>query len=295
MTDSAASRGFSFEFFPPKGDVGRQRLSKTVARLAPLRPRFVSVTFGAGGSTREGSFQTASEIMRSSDLNVTPHLSCIGSTREQITDQLATYRAIGVRHIVALRGDAPDSERNPTRAFQHANELVAFIRAYGGFRVSVACYPEFHPEAPNPSADVANFVRKVQAGADEAITQYFYNNDAYFRFVDWTRRLGVEVPIVPGLMPLTDYKQVARFSKFCGAEIPQWIRSQMDHVQEDPAAQEALGIDIATWQADVLLRGGAPGIHFYTLNRAEPTLRVWQNLGLSASAIAAHADAPTAN
>jgi methylenetetrahydrofolate reductase (NADPH) len=293
----AASRGFSFEFFPPKGEVGRQRLNKTVARLAPLRPRFVSVTFGAGGSTREGSFHTASEIMRSSDLDVTPHLSCIGSTRDQIAEQLETYRTIGVRHIVALRGDVPADEPNPTRAFRHANELVAFIREFGGFRVSVACYPEFHPEAPNPSEDVANFVRKVEAGADEAITQYFYNNDAYFRFVDWTRRLGVDVPIIPGLMPLTDYKQVVRFSKFCGAEIPQWIRSQMEHVQDEPDAQEALGIDIATWQADALLRGGAPGIHFYTLNRAEPTLRVWQNLGLSSGLAPAHADAeaPTAN
>ena len=295
MTHSSTTRGFSFEFFPPKGDVGRQRLSKTVARLAPLRPRFVSVTFGAGGSTREGSFQTASEIMRTSDLNVTPHLSCIGSTREQLADQLATYRAIGVRHVVALRGDPPADEPNPQRAFLYASELVAFIREFGGFHVSVACYPEFDPEAANPVADVTHFARKVEAGADEAITQYFYNNDAYFRFVDWARRLGVEVPIVPGLMPLTDYKQVARFSQFCGAEIPQWIRSQMEHLKDDPAGQEELGIEIATWQADALLRGGAPGVHFYTLNRAEPTLRVWQNLGLTPATASSRAEAPTAN
>lgn len=296
MTHSPTTRGFSFEFFPPKGEAGRQRLGKAVAKLAPLRPSFVSVTFGAGGSTREGSFHTASEIMRTSDLDVTPHLSCIGSSREQIAEQLATYRAVGVRHVVALRGDAPADDPNPQRAFQHANELVAFIRSFGGFRVSVACYPEFHPEAPNPIADVTNFARKVSAGADEAITQYFYNNDAYFRFVDWARRLGVEVPIVPGLMPLTDYKQVVRFSQFCGAEIPQWIRSQMEHLQNDAAGQEELGIEIATWQADALLRGGAPGLHFYTLNRAEPTLRVWQNLGLSSTAATvARAEVPTAN
>ena len=292
---SNATRTFSFEFFPPKTDVGRQRLAKTVSRLAPLRPSFVSVTFGAGGSTREGSFQTASEIMRTSDLEVRPHLSCIGSTRGQIADLLGTYSAIGIRHIVALRGDVPAEEPNIPRAFQHANDLVEFVQGAGGFRVSVACYPEVHPEAPNANSDLENFVRKVQAGANDAITQYFYNNDAYFRFVERVRRLGITVPIVPGLMPLTDYAQVARFSKFCGAEIPRWIRNEMEYLAGDAAGQEALGIDIASAQSEALLRGGAPGIHFYTLNRAEPTLRVWQNLRLQASAGAAHPDAPTAN
>ncbi len=295
MSQHVPARGFSFEFFPPKTEVGRRRLGKTVQRLASLRPSFVSVTFGAGGSTREGSYQTASEIVRTTELEVTPHLSCIGSSREQIAAQLDTYRAIGVRRVVALRGDVPTDEPELPRAFAHANELVAFIRGRGGFRISVGCHPEFHPEAPNPQADVDNFVRKVQAGADEAITQYFYNNDAYFRFRDWVRALGVEIPIVPGLMPLTDYRQVDRFSRFCGADIPLWLRKRMTALADDPAGQQALGIEVATRQAEQLLRDGAPGLHFYTLNRAEATLRIWHNLGLGPAAAVARADAPPAN
>ena len=283
MSFHCATRGYSFEFFPPKSDASRKRLARTVQQLAPLSPSFVSVTFGAGGSTREGSFQTASEILRTTNLDVTPHLSCIGSTREQIAAQLDTYSAIGVKRVVALRGDVPEAEAAQSRAFAYANELVEFIRDHGGFDISVAAYPEFHPEARNPEDDVANFVRKVRAGATEAITQYFYSNDAYFRFVDWVQRLGVEVPIVPGIMPLTDFAQVERFSKFCGAEIPAWIRKRMLALEGDARGQEELGIELASRQAEELLRSGAPGLHFYTLNRAEPTLRVWQNLGLSES------------
>jgi methylenetetrahydrofolate reductase (NADPH) len=295
MSQLDTPRGFSFEFFPPKTEAGRRRLSKTVRRLAPLRPSFVSVTFGAGGSTREGSFQTASDIVRDTDLDVTPHLSCIGSTREELAAQLETYRAIGVRSVVALRGDVPPEEPNLPRAFTHANELVAFIRERGGFRISVGCHPEFHPEAASPQADVENFVRKVRAGADEAITQYFYSNDAYLRFLEWVRRLGVEIPIVPGLMPLTDYQQVRRFSAFCGADIPLWLRKRMEALEGDAAGQEALGIELATRQAEQLLRDGAPGLHFYTLNRAEPTLEIWANLGLQQAAAQTHAQAPAAN
>jgi methylenetetrahydrofolate reductase (NADPH) len=287
-------RGHSFEFFPPKTDIGRQRLAKTVQKLAPLQPSFVSVTFGAGGSTREGSFQTASEIIRTTNLDVTPHLSCIGSTREQIAEQLDTYRAIGVKRVVALRGDVPETEADLPRAFAYANELVGFIREHGGFEIAVGAYPEFHPEAPNPEADVANFVRKARAGATEAITQYFYSNDAYYRFLDWVRRLGVEIPIVPGIMPLTDFAQVERFSKFCGADIPAWIRKRMLAFEGDARAQEELGIELATRQAEALLQSGAPGLHFYTLNRAEPTLRICQSLGLSKSAGGAVAQ-PSAN
>jgi methylenetetrahydrofolate reductase (NADPH) len=284
MSLSDVTRGFSFEFFPPKTEAGRKRLSKTVVRLASLRPSFVSVTFGAGGSTREGSFQTASEIVRKTSLEVAPHLSCIGSAREQIGSQLATYRAIGVRRVVALRGDPPAETPDAPRAFAHADELVSFIRQRGGFRISVACYPEFHPEAGSPQADVDNFVRKVRAGADEAISQYFYTNDAYFRFVEWVRKLGVEIPIVPGLMPLTDYQQVVRFSRFCGADIPAWVRKRMEALEGDAVGQQELGIELATRQAEGLLRDGAPGIHLYTLNRAEPTLRIFGNLGLTAAA-----------
>jgi methylenetetrahydrofolate reductase (NADPH) len=287
-------RGYSFEFFPPKTDAGRQRLAKTVQRLAPLRPSFVSVTFGAGGSTREGSFQTASEIIRTTNLDVTPHLSCIGSSREQIAAQLETYRAVGIKRVVALRGDVPEAEAELPRAFAFANELVEFIRDYGGFEISVGAYPEFHPEAANPASDVENFVRKVRAGATEAITQYFYSNDAYYRFLDWVTRLGVEIPIVPGIMPLTDFTQVERFSKFCGADIPAWIRKRMAALEGDARGQEELGIELATRQAEELLRSGAPGLHFYTLNRAEPTTRICSSLGLS-SAMATVMTQPSAN
>jgi methylenetetrahydrofolate reductase (NADPH) len=299
MTDHGATRHgashrFSFEFFPPKSAAGRTRLTKTAQKLAQLRPSFVSVTFGAGGSTREGSFQTASEIIRATDLQVTPHLSCIGSTREQLAAQLETYRTIGVRRVVALRGDVPDNERELPRAFAYADELVGFIRAHGGFEISVACYPEFHPEAPSPEADVENFVRKVRAGADEAITQYFYSNDAYYRFVEWVRRLGVETPIVPGLMPLTDYQQVLRFSQFCGADLPLWVRKRMGALS-DAASQEELGIELAIRQAEELLRNGAPGLHIYTLNRAEPTLRIFDALGLTVAQPHEHGAAHAAN
>jgi methylenetetrahydrofolate reductase (NADPH) len=295
MKQFGATRGFSFEFFPPKTDAGRRRLSKTIHRLAPLNPSFVSVTFGAGGSTREGSFQTASEIVRTTSLEVTPHLSCIGSEREQIAAQLETYRAIGVKRVVALRGDVPADDPQPTRAFDYASELVAFIKSFGGFEISVGCYPDFHPEAVSPEADIQNFVRKVQAGADEAITQYFYSNDAYFRFVEWSQRLGVDIPIVPGLMPLTDFGQVVRFSQFCGADIPLFVRKRMLALEGDALGQEELGIELATRQAEELLRNGAPGIHFYTLNRAEPTLRVWDNLGLPGTTAHQTADAPATN
>jgi methylenetetrahydrofolate reductase (NADPH) len=235
-------RGFSFEFFPPKSAKGRERLGSVVAQLAALRPSFVSVTFGAGGSTREGSFQTAAEIVRTTGLPVTPHLSCIGSTPQQVEAQLQTYREIGVRHVLALRGDPPQGEDlTAPREFRYANDLVAFIRSSGGFRISVACYPEFHPESANPDDDLDNFVRKVEAGADEAITQYFYSNDAYFSFVDAARRRGVKIPIVPGLMPLTDFRQVERFSQFCGAEIPQWIRKKMATLEGDAASISTSG------------------------------------------------------
>jgi methylenetetrahydrofolate reductase (NADPH) len=271
----------SFEFFPPKTEAGKKRLLGTVHALSALDPDFVSVTFGAGGSTRDGSYEIAAEIVRTTKLDVTPHVSCIGWSVDALRDMLLCYREAGIRSVVALRGDVPESDQPTERAFTHANELVSFIRKLGGFRISVACYPEFHPEAPSPDIDVQNFVRKVRAGADEAITQYFYSNDAYYRFVERVRRLGVTIPIVPGLMPMTDYAQVARFSGFCGADIPRYIRLQMEAFAGDAAAQHAYGIELATRQAEDLLRNGAPGLHLYTLNRAEPTLQVFQNLGFT--------------
>jgi methylenetetrahydrofolate reductase (NADPH) len=292
MSFNNLTRGISFEFFPAKTEQALGRLVKTAQKLATLRPTVVSVTFGAGGSTREGSFQTASEILRSTDLDVAPHLSCIGSSREQISALLDTYLHAGVKRIVALRGDAPASGEDSPRAFQYANELVSYIQARGGFEISVAAYPEFHPEAHDPVADMENFARKVRAGASEAITQYFYSNDAYYRFCEWAQRSGVDVPIVPGIMPMTNFAQVARFSQFCGAEIPQWMRKRMQKLEGDAQGQEELGIELATTQVEELVRSGVPGIHFYTLNRAEPTLRICQNLGLGHHALQESAQSP---
>ena len=287
MSQSGTSpRGHSLEFFPPKTDKGRDRLIGAVQRLSVLGPSFVSVTFGAGGSTRDRSYETATAILKNTDLAVTPHLSCIGSTREELDKQLSLYETIGVRRIMALRGDAPAEGMPEKQDFHFANELVGFIRErFPSFRISVACYPEFHPEATSPSADLDNFVRKAQAGADEAISQYFFANEAYYRFREDCARRGVHIPLVPGLMPITEFKQIVRFSKFCGAEIPQWIAKRMDTLADDPAGQAELGIELATRQAEDLLRNGVPGIHFYTLNRAEPTERVWNNLGLSQRAV----------
>jgi methylenetetrahydrofolate reductase (NADPH) len=274
-------KAFSFEFFPPKGEQGSARLGETVRLLAPLRPHYVSVTFGAGGSTRDGTYQTARHIQQTTGLTVIPHLSCLGVSRASLEDILERYRTLGVHRIVALRGDKrKDGASLPPGPFKYANELVEFIRKVGGFSITVGCYPEFHPESPDPQTDIKNFARKVQAGADEAITQYFFNNDAYYAFVENVSRMGIDVPIIAGLMPITDYKQIARFSAFCGADIPAWIRKRMEAFADDPPSQKAFGIEIATRQAEDLLRHGAPGIHFYTLNKAEATLRVWKNLGL---------------
>jgi methylenetetrahydrofolate reductase (NADPH) len=283
------TRAFSFEFFPPKNEQGAAKLTEASRALASLKPHYVSVTFGAGGSTREGTYQTVRELQQTTGLEVVPHLSCVGVRREEIRPLLDSYRALGVRRIVALRGDLPKDPPNaasvpPKGSLRYANELVAYIQELGGFSVTVGCYPEFHPEAKDPATDMKNFVRKVRAGADEAITQYFFNNDAYYAFVDGVRRLGVDVPIIPGLMPITEYKQIARFSGFCGAEIPLWIRKRMEALADDPPSQKALGIEIATRQAEDLLRRGAPGLHFYTLNRSEATVRIWKNLGLSGAA-----------
>ncbi|HKQ69852.1 MAG TPA: methylenetetrahydrofolate reductase [NAD(P)H] [Polyangiaceae bacterium] len=275
------ARAFSFEFFPPKDDQSAARLKETTRILAPLRPQYVSVTFGAGGTTRDGTYQAVRHIQESTGLEVVPHLSCLGTSREALQETLERYKSIGVKRIVALRGDKPQGGQPFSHGpFKYGSELVAFIRQFGGFSIAVGCYPEFHPESPDPVADLRNFVRKVEAGADQAISQYFFNNDAYYAFVDSVRRLGCEVPIHAGLMPITDFKQIARFSSFCGADIPAWIRKRMEGFAADPASQKAFGIEIATRQAEDLLRQGCPGIHFYTLNKAEATLRIWKNLGL---------------
>ena len=274
------SRNFSFEFFPPKTDEGKVKLGAVRAELARLNPAYFSVTFGAGGSTQAGTLDAVLEIQAAGN-RAAPHLSCIGTDRAFIRDLLQTYRSHDIRRIVALRGDMPSGTRG-VGDFRYANELVAFIREETGdwFHIEVAAYPEFHPQAANARADLENFARKVQAGANAAITQYFYNPDAYFRFVEDARALGVEVPVVPGIMPITNYSQLARFSDACGAEIPRWVRKRLESFGDDRDAIVAFGEEVVTQLCEKLLAGGAPGLHFYTMNRAEPTLALWRNLGL---------------
>ena len=275
----------SFEFFPPRTEKGEARFDRTIEELVPLNPEFVSVTFGAGGSTRETTLRTVEKIARTTDFEAVPHLSCIGSRREEILDYLGRYRDAGLRRIVALRGDIPEGEEAFCEGgFRHASELVSFIREFGGFEIHVGCYPEFHPETPDPERDMAHFAHKVSCGADVAITQYFFQNAAYYRFVDDVRRLGVEIPIVVGLMPITHFAQIDRFSTMCGADIPLWIRRRMEAYADDVESQRQLGVEIATAQVADLLEHGVPGIHFYTLNKSASTIEICRNLGLGTEA-----------
>jgi len=271
---------FSFEFFPPQTAEGAERLAATRKKLAPLKPEFFSVTFGAGGSTRDRTLETVQQI-KAEGYTAAPHLSCIGSTRENIRAILDTYKNLGINRIVALRGDLP-SGMATTGEFQHANELVSFIREQTGdhFHIEIAGYPEIHPQAKSAHNDLLNFKRKVEAGANSAITQYFYNADSYFRFVDECRKVGVTVPIVPGIMPIVKFTQLARFSDACGAEIPRWMRKTMEGFGDDNEAIQAFGLDIVTTLCERLLAGGAPGLHFYTLNHAAPSVAIWKRLGL---------------
>ena len=271
---------FSFEFFPPQTPEGVEKLAATRRQLAPLKPEFFSVTFGAGGSTQDRTLETIRQI-KAEGYSAAPHLSCVGSTRDNISAMLNSYRDMGIKRIVALRGDLPSGMAS-IGEFQYANELVSFIRAQTGdqFHIEVAAYPEFHPQARSAQHDIANFRRKVQAGADSAITQYFYNADAYFRFVDACRKLGVTVPIVPGIMPIVKFAQLARFSDACGAEIPRWMRKTLEGYGDDNEAVQAFGLDVVTQLCERLLAGGAPGLHFYTLNQAAPSLEIWKRLGI---------------
>ncbi len=270
----------SLEFFPPRTPEGIEKLRATRRQLAQLKPAFCSVTFGAGGSTREGTLATVLEF-RADDLEGVPHLSCIGGTRESIRDVLAQYRGHGIRHLVALRGDLP-SGAGEAGEFRYASELVAFIRQETGnwFHIDVAAYPEYHPQARSAQEDLAAFRRKVEAGADSAITQYFYNADAYWHFVDACRAAGIDVPIVPGIMPIGSFAKLARFSDACGAEIPRWLRKRLEGYGDDVASIRAFGLDVVTELCDGLLARGAPGLHFYTLNLASLTTTIWQRLGL---------------
>ncbi|MFA6904304.1 MAG: methylenetetrahydrofolate reductase [NAD(P)H] [Gallionellaceae bacterium] len=270
----------SFEFFPPQTAEGIEKLNTTRKQLAPLKPEFFSVTFGAGGSTRDRTLETVQQI-QADGYSAAPHLSCVGSTRDNIRAILQTYKTLGIKRIVALRGDLP-SGMATTGEFQYANELVSFIRAETGdhFHIEVAAYPEFHPQAKSPRDDLLNFERKVKAGADSAITQYFYNADSYFYFVEQCHKLGITLPIVPGIMPIGKFSQLARFSDACGAEIPRWIRKTLESYGDDSASIQAFGMEVVTQMGERLLEGGAPGLHFYTLNQAAPSLEIWKRLGL---------------
>lgn len=271
---------FSFEFFPPQTAEGAEKLIATRNKLAVLKPEFFSVTFGAGGSTRDRTLETVQQI-QADGYSAAPHLSCVGSTRENIRGILQTYKTLGIKRVVALRGDLP-SGMATTGEFQYANELVAFIRTETGdhFHIEVAGYPEFHPQAKSPRDDLLNFQRKVNAGANSAITQYFYNADSYFYFVEQCHKLGITIPIVPGIMPIMKFSQLARFSDTCGAEIPRWIRKTLESYGDDTASIQAFGMDVVSKLGERLLEGGAPGLHFYTLNQAAPSLEIWKRLKL---------------
>jgi methylenetetrahydrofolate reductase (NADPH) len=274
---------FSMEFFPPRTPEAENQLDRVLTSLASLRPRFCSVTFGAAGSTREKTFETVISIQGRLGLEAAPHLSCIASTRENIRDVLRAYQSAGICHIVALRGDLPSGMLS-TGEFRYANELVAFIREETGdhFHIEVAAYPEMHPQAANLETDLQNFKRKVEAGANSAITQYFFNPEAYFRFVDDCEARGISIPIVPGIMPITNHTQIARFSELCGADIPRWMRKRLEQFGDDRAAIRAFGLDVISDLCRRLLEQGAPGLHFYTLNQSEAVLGIWKNLGLEA-------------
>lgn len=274
---------FSIEFFPPKTPEGVEKLRLVRAKLGGLRPKYFSVTFGAGGSTQKGTLETVLDIRREGH-DAAPHLSCMGSSRDSLRAILAEYKSYGIKRLVALRGDLPSGYGAidfSSGEVRYANELIELIRVETGawFHVDVAAYPEMHPQAKSPQDDMQNFVRKVQAGADAAITQYFYNADAYFQFVDDAHKAGADVPIVAGIMPITNYMQLMRFSDMCGAEIPRWIRTKLAGYGDDTAAIRAFGLDVVTGLCERLLAGGAPGLHFYSLNQATATLEICRRLG----------------
>ena len=273
-------RKFSFEFFPPKTAEGAAKLQDTVKQLGQLNPDFFSVTYGAGGSTREGTLSTVLRI-REAGHAAAPHLSCVASTRASLEEVIDQYKAHGIRHIVALRGDMP-SGLAAAGEFRYASELVSFIRERTAdwFHIEVAAYPEYHPQARRPQQDLAAFKAKIDAGANAAITQYFYNPDSYFHFVEQAEAVGIKVPIVPGIMPINNFSQLARFSDACGAEIPRWMRLKLEGFGDDTASIKAFGLDVVTQLCDRLLEGGAPGLHVYTMNQAGPTSTLFQRLGL---------------
>ena len=274
-----AAPRISFEFFPPRTAEQKLILESTWQKLAPLNPDYLSVTFGAGGSTLEATRDAVEDLAAQTDVPVAPHISCMAQNEEMLHRILAAYHERGINRLVVLRGDRPEGMSGPG-PFQYANELVGFIRQEFGdhFHIEVACYPEFHPESRSPRSELYYFKQKVDAGANGAVTQYFYNADSYFSFLDDCRRSGIEIPITPGIMPITNYKQLSHFSDMCGAEIPQWIRRRLEGYGDDGASIRAFGLDVVTRLCERLLEGGAPGLHIYTLNRANASFLLWQRL-----------------
>lgn len=279
---------FSFELFPPRTPQGAAIFPQAIADLAAVRPDFFSVTHGAGGSDQTGTYETLLQVVEHSGIEVAPHLTCAGSKRADVAVHLDRYRKIGVRRIVALRGDLAATTMSSAAPgeFRYANELVAFIREQHGdfFRIEVAAYPEVHPQATSPDADFENFRRKVEAGADGALTQLFYNPDAYFDFMERCEKAGIDIPVVPGIMPITNFAGTVRFCEGCGADLPRWIRLRLEQLQHDKPGLLDFGLSVVTRLCETLLRNGVPGLHFYTINQSAPALRLWENLGVTASA-----------
>lgn len=279
MNTSNKDKRFSFEFFPPKTDVGAEKLRTVRNKLAEKNPAFFSVTYGAGGSTREGTKNTVTEI-KQAGLSVAPHLSFGGDDQDALLELVTYYQSIGIDRIVALRGDIPSG--TGTTQLVHANQLVEFIREHTGehFHLEVAAYPEIHPQSRDYDSDLHYFKQKINAGANSAITQYFFNPDAYFYYLEAARNLDIDVPIYPGIMPITNYSNLIRFSDACGAEVPRWVRRKLESYKDNQENIKAFGIEFVTRMCETLLAGGAPGLHFYTMNQAETTLAIWENLGL---------------
>ncbi len=273
----------SLEFFPPRDIAAQERLVRAAKQMLAIQPKYVSVTFGAGGSTREGTADTI-RTLSNMGCDAAPHLSCVGSSREQLRDILAAYKAEGIHRVVALRGDLPSGMGGGSGELRYASDLVRLIREEAGdwFHIEVAAYPEMHPQASSPAQDLAHFVEKVRAGADAAITQYFFNVDAYFDFVDRAQARGVTIPIVPGIMPITNHSQLLRFSEMCGAEVPRWIRLRLAEFGDDRASIRAFGTDVVAQMCQDLLDEGVPGLHFYTLNQSEAIMSIYRQLDLAA-------------
>ena len=281
MNTTNRSATFSCEFFPPRTPAGVEKLPITQKALEDvIKPAYYSVTFGAGGTTRDQTLETV-KLLRQNNVDTAPHISCIGSSKQQLSEILSEYQTLGVTKLVALRGDIPESGES-TKELSHANELVSFIRETTGnhFNIEVAAYPEYHPESSSPQSDFANFKNKVSAGANGAITQYFYNIDSYSRFMDNCHKEGITIPVTPGIMPITNFASLTRFSDLCGAEIPRWIRKQLEAYADDTDSLQAFGLDVVSKLCNQLLEQGAPGLHFYTLNQSESSNAIWKNISV---------------